>query len=77
MLVFPDSSGTFSNDTECVNGVRGNAADHLTKDVVPYIISNFGVSRDPANWGIVGWSAGGTCALTLERDASGAVRRVC
>ena len=66
VLVFPDSSGTFSNDTECVNGVRGNAADHLTKDVVPYIISNFGVSRDPANWGIVGWSAGGTCALTLS-----------
>jgi S-formylglutathione hydrolase FrmB len=66
VLVFPDSSGTFSNDTECVNGVRGNAADHLTKDVVPYIISNFGVSRDPANWGVVGWSAGGTCALTLS-----------
>jgi S-formylglutathione hydrolase FrmB len=66
VLVFPDSSGTFSNDTECVNGVRGNAADHLTKDVVPYIISNFGVSRDPDNWGIVGWSAGGTCALTLS-----------
>ena len=66
VLVFPDSSGTFSNDTECVNGVRGNAADHLTKDVVPYIISNFGVSRDPAKWGVVGWSAGGTCALTLS-----------
>jgi S-formylglutathione hydrolase FrmB len=66
VLVFPDSSGTFSNDTECVNGVRGNAADHLTKDVVPYIISNFGVSRDAANWGIVGWSAGGTCAVTLS-----------
>jgi S-formylglutathione hydrolase FrmB len=66
VLVFPDSSGTFSNDTECVNGVRGNAADHLTKDVVPYVISNFGVSRNPANWGIVGWSAGGTCALTLS-----------
>jgi S-formylglutathione hydrolase FrmB len=66
VLVFPDSSGSFSNDTECVNGVRGNAADHLTKDVVPYILSNFGVSRDSANWGIVGWSAGGTCALTLS-----------
>jgi S-formylglutathione hydrolase FrmB len=65
VLVFVDSSGTFSNDTECVNGTRGNAADHLTKDVVPYMISNFGVSPDPANWGIVGWSAGGTCALTL------------
>jgi S-formylglutathione hydrolase FrmB len=65
VLVFPDSSGAFSNDTECVNGIRGNAADHLTKDVVPYLIANFGVSADPANWGVVGWSSGGTCALTL------------
>jgi len=65
VLVFPDHSGAFSNDTECVNGVRGNAADHLTKDVVAYLIANFGVSTDPAEWGIVGWSAGGTCALSL------------
>jgi S-formylglutathione hydrolase FrmB len=65
VLVFPDYSGAFSNDTECVNGTRGNAADHLTKDVVPYMISNFGVSADPADWGVVGWSSGGTCALTL------------
>ena len=65
ILVFVDSSGAFSNDTECVNGTRGNAADHLTKDVVPYVVSEFGASPNPANWGIVGWSAGGTCALTL------------
>jgi S-formylglutathione hydrolase FrmB len=65
VLVFPDYSGAFSNDTECVNGTRGNAADHLTKDVVPYMIANFGVSADPADWGVVGWSSGGTCALTL------------
>lgn len=65
VVVFVDHSGTFINDTECVNGKRGNAADHLTKDVVPYLIANFGVSSNPAHWGIVGWSAGGTCALTL------------
>ena len=64
VLVFVDYSGEFSNDTECVNGIRGNAADHLTKDVAPYMISHFGTSADPASWGIVGWS-GGTCALTL------------
>ena len=44
VLVFVDSGGTFNNDTECVNGVRGNAADHLTKDVVPFMVSAFGVS---------------------------------
>jgi S-formylglutathione hydrolase FrmB len=65
VLVFVDDSGAFSNDTECVNGTRGNAADHLTKDVLPYMASHFGTSADPANWGIVGWSSGGTCALTL------------
>jgi S-formylglutathione hydrolase FrmB len=63
ILVFVDISGEFSNDTECVNGVRGNAADHLTKDVVPYIVSHFGVSPAPERWGMVGWSSGGTCAL--------------
>lgn len=65
VVVFVDHGGTFRNDTECVNGTRGNAADHLTRDVIPYMISNFGVSADAAHWGIVGWSAGGTCALTL------------
>jgi S-formylglutathione hydrolase FrmB len=65
VFVFVDSGGAFNNDTECVNGIRGNAADHLTKDVVPYMISRFGVSSEAANWGIVGWSMGGTCALDL------------
>jgi len=65
VFVFVDSGGAFNNDTECVNGSRGNAADHLTKDVVPYMISKFGVSADPANWGVAGFSMGGTCAVTL------------
>ena len=39
VFVFVDSGGAFNNDTECVNGIRGNAADHLTKDVVPYMVS--------------------------------------
>lgn len=65
VFVFADSGGAFNNDTGCVNGLRGNAADHLTKDVVPYMLTNFGVSDDPANWGVMGWSTGGTCALNL------------
>ena len=51
VFVFVDSGGAFNNDTECVNGTRGNAADHLTKDVVPFMISNFGVSAEPAQLG--------------------------
>jgi S-formylglutathione hydrolase FrmB len=65
VLVFVDPTGAFKNDTECVNGSRGNAADHLTKDVVPYMISSFGVSANPANWAVAGWSMGGTCAIDL------------
>ena len=64
-LVFVDSGGAFNNDTECVNGTRGNAADHLTKDVPPFMEATYGVSANPANWGIVGWSMGGTCAIDL------------
>lgn len=65
VFVFVDSGGSFNNDTECVNGPRGNAADHLTKDVVPFMISSFGVSPSRANWGVAGWSMGGTCAVDL------------
>jgi S-formylglutathione hydrolase FrmB len=65
ILVFVDAGGTFNNDTECVNGPRGNAADHLTEDVRPYVLSHFGASPDPKKWGIVGWSMGGTCAADL------------
>jgi S-formylglutathione hydrolase FrmB len=65
VFVFVDSGGAFNNDTECVNGIRGNAADHLTKDVVPFMVSKFGVRPEPAHWGVVGWSMGGTCALDL------------
>ncbi|MCW2557206.1 MAG: hypothetical protein JWP55_1170 [Mycobacterium sp.] len=32
VFVFVDSSGSFNNDTECVDGPWGNAADHLTKE---------------------------------------------
>ncbi|BBX86845.1 membrane protein [Mycolicibacterium aubagnense] len=65
VLVFVDSGGGFNIDTECVNGSRGNAADHLTKDVIPFVESSFGVSKDPSRWAVVGFSAGGTCAIDL------------
>ncbi|WP_405133901.1 alpha/beta hydrolase-fold protein [Nocardia sp. NBC_01388] len=65
VLVFVDSGGSFNNDTECVNGTRGDTADHLTKDVPDYVESTFRVSNDPAEWAAVGWSMGGTCAVDL------------
>ncbi|MDT5064048.1 MAG: hypothetical protein QOK02_203 [Mycobacterium sp.] len=65
VAVFVDPNGTFANDTECVNGPRGNAADHLTEDVVPQVIATFGTSARQTDWGVVGFSSGGTCALNL------------
>lgn len=65
IFVFVDSGGRFNNDTECVNGPRGNAADHLTSDVRPYVVNTFGASDRAANWAVVGWSMGGTCAIDL------------
>ncbi len=65
VAVFVDSGGTFTVDTECVNGPRGNAADHLTEDVVPYLAAEFGVGAEQSRWGVAGFSSGGTCALDL------------
>lgn len=65
VFIFADPSGGVTIDTECVNGSRGNAADHLTKDIVPFMTEKFGVSPNPKNWGIVGYSMGGTCAVDL------------
>ncbi|GAB2651284.1 alpha/beta hydrolase-fold protein [Prescottella soli] len=65
ILAFVDAGGSFNNDTECVDGPRGNSASHLVDDVRPYVISTFGASADPTNWGVVGWSMGGTCAADL------------
>lgn len=63
IFVFVDAGGSFNNDTECVDGPRGNVADHLTKDVPPFVTSTFDAQN--SNWGIVGWSMGGTCAVDL------------
>jgi S-formylglutathione hydrolase FrmB len=63
--VFADSGGTFNTDTGCVDGPRGNAAAHLTMDVRPFVVDRFGASADPRQWGVAGWSMGGTCALDL------------
>ncbi|NUR97327.1 MAG: hypothetical protein HOV67_18965 [Kribbellaceae bacterium] len=65
ILVFADATGRFSTDTECVNGVQGNAADHLTEDIPAYVRKTFGAARDPRRWAVAGFSMGGTCALDL------------
>lgn len=65
ILVFVDATGGFRVDTECVDGTAGPAQAHLTRDVPPFVAATFDASADPRNWGVVGWSMGGTCAITL------------
>jgi len=65
ILVFTDPIARFDNDTECVNGPRGNSADHLDQDIPHYLETMFGASRDPEQWAVAGFSMGGTCALDL------------
>lgn len=63
--VFPDVGGSFNNDTECVDGPRGNVTTHLVDEVRPYVVSHFDADSSAANRGVVGWSMGGTCAVDL------------
>lgn len=65
VIIVPDHSGSFANDTECVDSSRGNIEQYLTIDVPNYIKQNFNVSHDPRNWGIGGSSEGGMCAAML------------
>ena len=76
VFVFVDSGGAFNNDTECVNGTRGNAADHLTKDVVPFMDSNYGVSAEPSQLGRRRLVDGRHLRGRPDGDASRHVQRV-
>ncbi len=64
VAVFADATGGFAVDTECVNGVRGNAADHLSADLISEVDDAFGLDGH-TRWGVVGFSSGGTCAVDL------------
>ena len=65
IIVVPDANGSFTGDTECVDGPRGRAETYLTIDVPTFMHNRFGTATDPHHWAIVGLSEGGTCALDL------------
>jgi S-formylglutathione hydrolase FrmB len=65
ILVVVDQNGSVTGATECVDGPQGNAETYLTVDVPAFLIATFHLSANPAGWGIVGFSEGGTCALDL------------
>jgi S-formylglutathione hydrolase FrmB len=65
ILVFVDGNGSITGDSECVDGPKGRAETYLAVDVPRYVMKTFGASTDPSDWGVVGFSEGGTCALDL------------
>jgi S-formylglutathione hydrolase FrmB len=66
VILFPDANGSWTGDTECVNGPRGAAETYLTVDVVHFAEHVLHVTDDPQRWAILGFSEGGTCALDLS-----------
>jgi S-formylglutathione hydrolase FrmB len=65
ILVFADQNGGYLADSECVDGLRGNAETYLTTDVRNEVVARYGASPDPARWAVAGYSEGGMCAVTL------------
>lgn len=53
-------------DTECTNLVGGPQTEtYLTRDVPEWVLSHLRVRAEPSAWGLVGYSAGGFCAMNL------------
>lgn len=64
VLVMPQTySG--NNYTECLNSRRGADETYLTADIRHDVETRFRVTRDPAQWALVGVSSGGYCAANL------------
>ena len=64
ILVMPDVNGaSWWNDSECVDGVQGNAETYLTVDVRNAVDRAFDAS--PTEWAVAGLSEGGSCALQM------------
>ncbi|MEV4708540.1 alpha/beta hydrolase-fold protein [Actinoplanes sp. NPDC049316] len=53
-------------DTECTNLADGPQTEtFLTEDVAAYAADHYRVRTDSAGWGLIGYSAGGFCAMNL------------
>jgi S-formylglutathione hydrolase FrmB len=65
ILVMPDINGSWTSDSECVNGKPGQVQTYLTTDVRSAVINSFHTRRDARGWAIAGFSEGGYCALQI------------
>jgi S-formylglutathione hydrolase FrmB len=65
IIVMPDANGSFTADTQCLNGRRGNAETYLVDDVHRFVVDTYGARTDRTGWTVGGLSEGGYCALNL------------
>lgn len=66
VVVFPMQTPRALLDTECTDMVRGPRAEtFLTTDVPAFMRAHFRVRTDRRGWGLIGYSAGGYCAINL------------
>jgi S-formylglutathione hydrolase FrmB len=65
VMVFIDQNGAAGHDTECVDSIEGRAESYLVGSVPLFLAQALGITPDPSRWALVGYSEGGTCALTL------------
>jgi enterochelin esterase-like enzyme len=66
VVLFPYQTPRRLLDTECTDLVRGPQTEtFLTEDVAAYAIGHLRVRTDRDGWGLIGYSAGGFCAMNL------------
>jgi len=65
VLVMPDSNGSLTADTECVDSPTGQVETYLTVDVPAAVQKTFGTQPPGQRWAVVGLSEGGSCAIML------------
>ncbi len=63
IIVVADQLGAVDHNPMCVDSKLGNAATYMMVDVPRWVRHNLIVLQDRANWGIGGFSEGGTCAV--------------
>ncbi|BCJ53486.1 esterase [Actinoplanes sp. NBRC 14428] len=66
VVLFPYQTPRRLLDTECTNLAGGPQTEtFLTEDVAAYATTHLRVRADRAAWGLIGYSAGGFCAMNL------------
>ncbi len=65
ILVMPDSNGSLTDDSECVDGPVGRVETYLTVDVPAAVQQMFGTQPPGPRWAVAGLSEGGSCAIML------------